>query len=541
VATPLGGTAMKKSLFFASLLLLLLFSTSVPQESSNDFSFIEVPDPLSGTNPTYPLEEMENPSIGNSFNDLRFGTSLIRATEIDGYRGRHEYSRFDPFNADQSMIILDPEELWNVYSTESFPYNQTSNLVMTVHLEEPRWDPDDSNLIWGLDEFSIRAANVLTHQTTIIKDFTQDAIIGPIITQENVFRITTRDEGESSLDKRYWAFFLQGDEQEDYNQRYIFTWDAMKDSILGVYQVAPNEVDVDYVGMSPLGNWVVIGGDPWNGGNLAGQVIANKELTQFHSLGPIGHADVGIDMDGNEVLVGQNTGSDYIDLMPLEPGAQSTHLVRLFYSSDSPHGLQSGVHISCNVSGYCVVSTYIEPGLPEKNWLDRTIILVKLDRLNPRAFYLAKVYNTTGSYWEETHATIADDGSKVVWASNWNQNVGQEQVFLMQLNMPPNWRELTTSLDVIDPPNFYGFELMQNYPNPFNSMTTARYSLPKSSQVAIRVYNVRGQLVKTLVNGEKQEGLHLVDWDATEMSSGTYFFQIVAGEYNKVRKCVLLK
>jgi hypothetical protein len=99
------------------------------------------------------------------------------------------------------------------------------------------------------------------------------------------------------------------------------------------------------------------------------------------------------------------------------------------------------VHISCNTSGYCVISTEISLGLAEQNWFDRTITLVKLDRSNPRVFYLAKVYGTTGAYWEETHGTISNDGSKVVWATNWNQNVGQEQVFLMQLDMPAktNW------------------------------------------------------------------------------------------------------
>jgi hypothetical protein len=253
---------MKTVLVFISFLLVLFSSLAFPQESTPDFSFIEIPDPLSDANPTYPLLAMDVPDIGDPFNDLRFGTSLTRATAVDGYRGRHEYSRFDPFNIDRSMIILDPDELWNVYSTESFPYNQVDNLVMTVHLEEPRWDPVDPDVIWGLDEFSIRTAVVSTQQITTVKDFTQDPLIGPIITRENVFRITMRDEGESSVDKRYWAFFLQGDEQEDYNQRYIFTWDAQMDSILGIYEIAPDEVEVDWVGMSPRGNWVVIGGDP---------------------------------------------------------------------------------------------------------------------------------------------------------------------------------------------------------------------------------------------------------------------------------------
>jgi hypothetical protein len=162
---------------------------------------------------------------------------------------------------------------------------------------------------------------------------------------------------------------------------------------------------------------------------------------------------VGLDIEGNEIIVMQNNRTDYIDLLPLDwntrpilesggsyAGTNRIPLIRLFYDAQSAHGLNSGVHISCNVPGYCVVSTYISPEVPEQNWLDRAIVLVRLDRNNPRVFYLAKLYGTTGGYWEESHGTISTDGSKVVWASNWNQNVGSEQVFLMQLDMPAGWR-----------------------------------------------------------------------------------------------------
>jgi hypothetical protein len=540
---------MNKILFCTLMILLCVNHIGFPQYPES-FSFIQVPDLLSGTNPTHPLINLNVPAVGNSFFDLSFGTNLIRTTTTNGIRGRHEYSRFDPFNVDQSMIILDPEELWNVYRTQSHPYNQSSNLVMAVHLEEPRWDPNDPNLIWGFDEFSIKTVDVSTKQETVVKDFTQDPVLGPIIAQNHVFRITTRDEGESSIDKRYWAFFLQGDEQVDYHQLYIFTWDAIKDSVLGVYKIAPNEVEVDYVGMSPLGNWVIIGGDPWNGGNLVGQVMANIELTQFHSFGSIGHSDVGIDTDGNEVLVGQNTETDYIDLMPFNFNTQSIPLVRLFYANDSPYGMQSGVHISCNVPGYCVVSTYIEPGLQEQNWLDRSIILIKLDRQNPQAFYLAKIYNTTGSYWEETHATISNDGSKVVWASNWNQNVGLEHIFLMQLNMPPNWKQLTTGVKNEQIAKPEDFQLMQNYPNPFNPQTTIQFEIPFNGKLKINmelhIYNLQGELIRTLMNEEKEPGIYQIRWDGldehnSKVATGIYLYQIRASKFNATKKMILMK
>lgn len=318
-------------------------------------------------------------------------------------------------------------------------------------------------MIWGLRDFSIVRLNVQTGAETIIKNFSQDSMIGPIITAEpDLYHITMKQEGESSYDKWYWAFLLQGS-LDDYRARYLFTWDRQEDKVLGLYTIPNGESNIDWVGMSPLGNWVLIGGDWDNGGNLAGLTMANKELTQFHRLDyTTAHSDIGLDVEGKEVIVMQNPQTDYIDLIPidlntqpiLEPGGSYNNtnripLIRLFYDAQSSIGLNSGVHISCNVSGYCLVSTNTEPGLPEQNWFDRTITLVRLDRTHAQVFYLAKVYNTTGAYWEETQATITNDGSRVLWASNWGQNVGEERVFLIQLDMPGDWITPGTTTTVL--------------------------------------------------------------------------------------------
>jgi len=436
---------------------MLTYSAAFGLEYPSGFTFMEVPDPLSGDNPTYPLTSRSIPSIGEPFFDPHFGTILTRVTQIDQAPNVAilEYSRFDPFNKDQSMIILLPEYDWRVFRTQSFPYNQDANLVTVLHdIAEPRWDPNDPNLVWGEQGFQLLTVNVLG-ETTIIKDFSNDPTIQPILQSEpDLYQITMMSEGESSQDKRYWAFCLQGS-AEDYRVRYIFTWDRLQDKILGLYQIPLNDSDIDWVGMSALGNWVLIGGQPDNSGNLIGLTMANKELTQFHQLNyDTAHSDVGLDIQGNEVIVMQNSETDYIDLIPIDlsttvvtnandyPGSNHIRLIRLYYNDQSPIGLNSGVHISCNVPGYCVVSTTTQPNVPEQNWLDRTITLVKLDRSNPRVFYLAKVYNTTNTYWEETHASITNDGRKVVWADNWGQYVQEGQNptnFLMQLDMPSDW------------------------------------------------------------------------------------------------------
>ena len=90
------------------------------------------------------------------------------------------------------------------------------------------------------------------------------------------------------------------------------------------------------------------------------------------------------------------------------------------------------------------------------------------------------------------------------------------------------------------------YELDQNFPNPFNPTTTIRFGLPEASEVTLKVFNVRGQLVRTLASGNMEAGYHQIQWDATnengvEVGSGMYFYQIQAGQFQRVKKMLLMK
>jgi hypothetical protein len=90
-------------------------------------------------------------------------------------------------------------------------------------------------------------------------------------------------------------------------------------------------------------------------------------------------------------------------------------------------------------------------------------------------------------------------------------------------------------------------QLGQNYPNPFNPVTRIEYKLPGNrTRVSVVVYDVSGRKVRTLVNGEKDAGRHVVDWDGRDeggrpVGSGVYFYRMVAAGFSDVRKMVLLK
>jgi len=95
-------------------------------------------------------------------------------------------------------------------------------------------------------------------------------------------------------------------------------------------------------------------------------------------------------------------------------------------------------------------------------------------------------------------------------------------------------------------PAVYQNRLFQNYPNPFNPTTTIGYSVAAPGPVEIRIFNVRGQAVRTLVAEHKQAGLYKEAWDGRNdaglrVASGVYFYRLRVGTFSSVKKLVLLK
>jgi len=85
------------------------------------------------------------------------------------------------------------------------------------------------------------------------------------------------------------------------------------------------------------------------------------------------------------------------------------------------------------------------------------------------------------------------------------------------------------------------YSLEQNYPNPFNPSTTISYSIPEESLVSLKIYDVMGREVVELVSGRQTAGSYKVEFDASSLASGTYFYKLTAGDFISVKKMVLLK
>jgi len=85
------------------------------------------------------------------------------------------------------------------------------------------------------------------------------------------------------------------------------------------------------------------------------------------------------------------------------------------------------------------------------------------------------------------------------------------------------------------------FRLSQNYPNPFNPSTNMSFTIPKHKHVTLEVYNPLGQKIETLINITLTAGNHQVEFYSKNLPSGIYFYRIKAGEFQQVKKMVLIK
>lgn len=85
------------------------------------------------------------------------------------------------------------------------------------------------------------------------------------------------------------------------------------------------------------------------------------------------------------------------------------------------------------------------------------------------------------------------------------------------------------------------YSLEQNYPNPFNPTTSIRYSIPRESHVTLRIYDALGRVVTTLVDDNRQAGNYKIDMNASNLASGAYYYELVAGSFRDIKKMMLLK
>jgi len=101
--------------------------------------------------------------------------------------------------------------------------------------------------------------------------------------------------------------------------------------------------------------------------------------------------------------------------------------------------------------------------------------------------------------------------------------------------------DVTTQVNSLKSPALGQFALNQNYPNPFNPSTTISFSIPSLEFVSLKIYDILGREVTTLVSTQLAQGDHSVNWNAQNISSGVYFCRLEVGTHRQVRSLILIK
>jgi hypothetical protein len=122
-------------------------------------------------------------------------------------------------------------------------------------------------------------------------------------------------------------------------------------------------------------------------------------------------------------------------------------------------------------------------------------------------------------------------------------NAGSDGFAVGDLNWFPTQKAawLLTGVELVNNQLPEGYSLSQNYPNPFNPATKIQFSVPKQSNVELKVYNMLGQEVATLIATTMAPGTYSVDFDASKLASGAYVYRLKAGEFISSNKMLLMK
>jgi Secretion system C-terminal sorting domain len=523
---PLRFRSLRKHVLLFATCFLILASPAVAGAQ-----WVTIHDPIYQAT-------FSKPSAGAAFTDPKFGTSVRRLTDARGGGIASivpQYSKRQAWNADQSFLLLfTGDGTGRLYDGTTYEFLRPLD---DVGGEDVFWHPTNPDLLYFSFGNTLFSYNVITQSPTAVRTF------------DGYTWINTRGEGNLSRDGRYYAFVGQTYDT-DTHFKDIVVYDLILDSIVSRMVLPAVLSDFDWASISPLGNYVVVDYATADTGRYQGIEVYDRNLNFIWQKGlGAGHSDLAVDENGNEVLVMAYYDADlnrgFVKKFRLADGA-TTSLMELSPDFD--------LHISCRNESrreWCFISTFDAEGRltdDSLSWLpfEDEIFALKMDgsgdvqriaHHHSKRFSPSTPDRDNSNYWAEPHATVSRDGTRMIFGSNWRENIASD-----------------SSVDayVVDFRSFLGikagqagvssgYELLQNYPNPFNPTTAISYELSANRYVMLKVYDVLGREVATLVNGRQNAGSYTVIFDGRGFPSGVYICRMCAGSFSDTRKMVLVK
>jgi len=140
--------------------------------------------------------------------------------------------------------------------------------------------------------------------------------------------------------------------------------------------------------------------------------------------------------------------------------------------------------------------------------------------------------------YQDTPTDLLVDNSGNVIVAGYSSKTGEEWIWSIVKYKQPNFIPSDVETETNPPTEFV---LNQNYPNPFNPSTVIKYQIPTAGIVSLKVYDVLGNEVAKLVDEYRLAGSYEVEFDASRLSSGVYFYMLHAGEFVQTKKMILIR
>lgn len=486
------------------------------------------------------------PAVSVPFVDPKFKTQLRRLTDARGQGIASivpQYSKRQAWNADQSILLLfTGDGAPRLYHGSTYAYLKTLD---GVGGEDVFWHPTDPSIIYYSADNVLYSYNVNSEAAT------------PLHTFEGYTWTNTRGEGNISRDGRYYAFVGQTYDT-DTHFKDIVVYDLVLDSVVSKLALPAVLSDFDWASISPLGDYVVVDYATQDTGRYQGIEVYDRNLNFIWQKGlGAGHSDLGIDAQGDQVLVISCYDADLnrgiMKKLRLADGTE-TDLLQLSESFD--------MHISCRNevrSEWCFVSTFDGEGRltdDSLSWLpfEDEIFALKLDgsgsvqriaHHHSRRFTPSTPDRDNSNYWAEPHATVSRDGMRMVFGSNWREDVPSDSsvdTYVVDFTSFVSVREAVPPVPGSSP-------FVRSYPNPFNESTTIVFTIPpefSGCKVELSLYDLKGQRVRTFFSTELAAGTYSESWNGTDdrgkpVASGIYLCGLNVNGFIGSGKIVLLK
>lgn len=367
------------------------------------------------------ITEVKKPALHESIRDPDFGSKITRVTDISQVKGverlRHYYAKRNPFNADESRAVFVSSDGYNwVYDTAT--WEPVRYLPLGSSDAEVHWHPKDKNKIFLVDfgsEYNISRMFWLNAQTGE-KELLLD--------MEKFGFITANGMMEGNPDKDMTVYAVAGNTKNKKTE--IALVDLNEGKIISRKEVDPRWVD-DWISVSPSGKFVVTMGKGFSR-------IFDRDLKLLHTLpeGSYGHGDLCLTPSGREALVFdgadlQLNGDRNINIAWLESGKLEI---------GARIGWGATPHVSCrnfDFPGWALISTQGRDSWSEryKN-MNFEIFWLKLDGSGEiRRVAHHHSSREIGGYFAEQHAVTNRDGTKILFASNWDDE--QIDEYLIEL------------------------------------------------------------------------------------------------------------